>query len=176
VSPPPAAPTVLPAPPASSGLRPVAETAWAAPAAEAASAAPVAHAASAAPAAETTSASTTPRSRELDVGSAEAIERDADRPARDPRRDPTRDRERNREADASAEGETGELRISSTPACEFEIDGRPYGSTPKVVPDLAVGRHRVRLFNAEFCIDRTYAVTIRPDQSVKKRYEFPIER
>ncbi|MCA9671520.1 MAG: PEGA domain-containing protein [Myxococcales bacterium] len=62
----------------------------------------------------------------------------------------------------------GTLRIASRPSTSISIDGRDTGLfTPQLRIPLPSGKHRVRLRNAKFNVDKTFTVFIRPKQATK---------
>ena len=62
----------------------------------------------------------------------------------------------------------GVLRINSRPWSRVIVDGRLVGNTPQTNIRLSAGKHRVRLVNPKFKMERTLSVTIRPDETVTK--------
>ncbi|MET0385432.1 MAG: PEGA domain-containing protein [Polyangiales bacterium] len=61
---------------------------------------------------------------------------------------------------AASGGETGTLRVNSRPWSQVFIDGRPFGSTPRMNIELPVGPHKLELVNDEFSVRRTIELTI----------------
>jgi len=73
---------------------------------------------------------------------------------------------------AGASGGAGRLVLDSKPWCQVAIDGEPRGPTPLVL-ELPAGPHRVVLSNEEFHIDRSAVIVVEPNQTVKRRFDFP---
>jgi serine/threonine protein kinase len=67
----------------------------------------------------------------------------------------------------------GSLVIGATPWCDVVIDGVPAGPTPLTV-QLARGRHRLRLRNARFGIDKSVEVAIRAHEVQRQRFTFAV--
>lgn len=66
----------------------------------------------------------------------------------------------------------GTLIIATSPWCEIAVDGVARGATPLSVR-LGAGAHEIRLANREYGIARTLAVTVRPDETLRKKLIFP---
>ncbi len=62
----------------------------------------------------------------------------------------------------------GFLRINTRPWSQVYVDNRLIGNTPQMRIQLGAGRHRVRLVNANFGIQKTISVNIRPGQTVTR--------
>jgi hypothetical protein len=58
--------------------------------------------------------------------------------------------------------ESGTLRVNSRPWSQVFIDGKAYGSTPRMNIALAAGAHVLLLVNDEFSVKKTVDVTITP--------------
>jgi serine/threonine protein kinase len=65
----------------------------------------------------------------------------------------------------------GKLVLASRPWCEVTIDGGPRGPTPLTVR-LGAGRHSVRVTNPAFHVDSTFAIQIRPRQTMRRSLSF----
>jgi serine/threonine protein kinase len=73
-------------------------------------------------------------------------------------------------APTKLEGE-GTLLVASSPWCRVIIDGTDRGTTPLKVK-LPAGPHTLLLVNPEFHINRSYSVTIQPNETLRKRLDF----
>lgn len=61
--------------------------------------------------------------------------------------------------------------LATTPWCEVTIDKVAKGTTP-LTTKLPAGTHTVVLSNSEFHVKRTVTLTVLPDQTLRKRYDF----
>jgi uncharacterized zinc-type alcohol dehydrogenase-like protein len=66
----------------------------------------------------------------------------------------------------------GTLVLDARPWCEVVVDGTPRGATPSTIK-LPPGWHQVRLSNAAFAIDSSFAVQIAPQKVVRRSLSFP---
>jgi serine/threonine protein kinase len=73
-------------------------------------------------------------------------------------------------APAKLEGE-GTLLVASSPWCRVIVDGTDRGATPLKVK-LPAGPHTLLLVNPEFHINRSFPVTIQPNETLRKRLDF----
>jgi eukaryotic-like serine/threonine-protein kinase len=64
-------------------------------------------------------------------------------------------------AEHAATTEKGKLRVNTRPWSQVFIDGKPYGSTPRLNIELSVGAHTLTLVNEEFSVKKTVEVTIK---------------
>lgn len=62
----------------------------------------------------------------------------------------------------------GKLRINTRPWSQVYVDGRLVGNTPQMGIPLTPGRHRVRLVNSQFGIQKTVTVDIPAGETVTK--------
>src|SRR5439155_11824536 len=65
----------------------------------------------------------------------------------------------------------GTLAIASNPWCSVAVDGVDRGQTP-VNLKLAAGKHTLVVTNPEFHIKRQITVTIKPNETVRKKLDF----
>jgi serine/threonine protein kinase len=63
---------------------------------------------------------------------------------------PLADKQQGKIQNASVEEGEGDLTINAMPWANIYINGKPYGTTPKTVGDLKVGKYNVRLENPNF--------------------------
>ena len=69
---------------------------------------------------------------------------------------------------------TGTLLVGSVPWTKIYIDGKDTGfTTPRKIP-LPAGRHKLNLRNEKFSINKTFKITIRPDETTKIKKKFPV--
>jgi hypothetical protein len=73
-------------------------------------------------------------------------------------------------APAKLEGE-GTLLVATSPWCRVIVDGTDRGATPLKIK-LPAGPHTLLLVNPEFHINRSFPVTIQPNETVRKRLDF----
>ncbi len=67
---------------------------------------------------------------------------------------------------ASAEAGQGTLRLGAKPPCHIFIDGKDTGlTTPQAALPLSAGKHKVRLVNPEFGIDKVLRVRVAADRT-----------
>jgi serine/threonine protein kinase len=104
----------------------------------------------------------------MEVARMPAVQTPAPRPA--PAR-PSRPLKRIKVASAAPDLR-GSLLIDSSPWCLVAVDGVTQGPTPIQVK-LAAGNHTVRLRNSRFHIDKSEQVVVAPNQTVRRRVDFP---
>jgi len=74
---------------------------------------------------------------------------------------------------APAQGD-GLLLIGTTPYCEVLVDGAPKGVTPLPPLKVAAGKHTITLVNSRFNINRQVTVDVPANETVRKKFEFPV--
>lgn len=94
---------------------------------------------------------------------------EAPAPVTKPERKRTRPRTpRARVAVAAPTTAKGTLMVSSKPPCEIAIDGVSTAlTTPQRSIELAAGKHKVKLINRRYKIDKTFEITIEPKRATK---------
>jgi len=68
----------------------------------------------------------------------------------------------------------GFLLIGTTPYCEVLVDGAPRGVTPLPPLKIAAGKHTITLVNSRFNINRQVTVDVPANETVRKKFEFPV--
>lgn len=63
---------------------------------------------------------------------------------------------------------TGKLTLNTKPASEVFLDGESIGHTPIMNYTVPAGRHTLTFVNEQFGVRRTVAVSVGPDESVRK--------
>ena len=75
---------------------------------------------------------------------------------------------------AAAQQGDGFLLIGTTPYCEVLVDGAPKGVTPLPPLKVAAGKHTITLVNSRFNINRQVTVDVPANETVRKKFEFPV--
>jgi hypothetical protein len=65
---------------------------------------------------------------------------------------------------AAPAADSGKLRVNSRPWSKIFIDGKPYGTTPRMNIELPAGSHVVKLVNDEFKVEKNLEVNITAGQ------------
>ena len=81
------------------------------------------------------------------------------------------DKQQGKIQNVSVEEAEGNLTVNAIPWANIYIDGKPYGTTPKTVADLKVGKYSVRLENPNFPAWET-KVNISKGQTTNISYNF----
>ena len=98
----------------------------------------------------------------------------AQAPAKTPRK-PVKVAQKTKPADKTPPPQgDGFLLIGTTPYCEVLIDGAPKGVTPLPPIKLAAGKHTITLVNSRFNINRQVTVDVPVNETVRKKFEFPV--
>ncbi len=65
----------------------------------------------------------------------------------------------------------GYVHISAKPRAEIYINGKSYGNTPRFNLKLPAGKTDIRFVSKSHNIDVTKTLIVKPDETVKKRFE-----